>query len=161
MVVEPGGFRDLFRAFSIERLGNATMSLAIGQAALDRSARYVREREQFGKPLAEFQTVQSILADMLIQVESARLLIHRAAANAGTGLPDPLEASLAKCHANEMAKRVSDLGMQLHGGNGYTEEFGLERLHRDAHGWAIAGGTPAMQRVRIASQMLGRRFGQR
>lgn len=161
LVVEPGGFRDLFRAFSIERLGNATMSLAIGQAALDQSARYVQEREQFGKQLIEFQNIQTVLADMLIQVESSRLLIHRAATNAGTGLPDSLEASLAKCHANEMAKRVSDLAMQLHGGNGYTEEFGLERLHRDSHGWAIAGGTPSMQRIRIASEMLGRRFSQR
>lgn len=161
MVVEPGGFRDLFQAFSIERLGNATMSLAIGQAALDRSARYIQERQQFGRPLAEFQNVQTMLADMLIQVESARMLIHRAAANAGTGLPDSLEVSLAKCQANEMAKRVSDMGMQLHGGNGYTEEFDLERLHRDSHGWAIAGGTPSMQRVRIASEMLGRRFSQR
>ena len=65
----------------------------------------------------------------------------------------PYEVSLAKCFANEMAKRVSDLAMQLHGGNGYTEEYGIERLHRDAHGWAIAGGTPAIQRVRIASEL--------
>jgi butyryl-CoA dehydrogenase len=69
--------------------------------------------------------------------------------------------SLAKCFANEMAKRVSDLAMQLHGGNGYSEEYGIERLHRDAHGWAIAGGTPAIQRVRIASELFGRSFDQR
>ena len=102
----------------------------------------MQERTQFGKPLIEFQSVQMILADMVLQVEAARLLVHRAARTAGTGLPDPLEVSLAKCTANEMAKRVSDLAMQLHGGNGYTEEYGLERLHRDAHGWAVAGGTP-------------------
>jgi short subunit dehydrogenase-like uncharacterized protein len=60
-----------------------------------------------------------------------------------------------------MAKRVTDLAMQLHGANGYTEEYGLERLHRDAHGWALAGGTPAMQRIRIVSELLGRRFDQR
>ena len=87
--------------------------------------------------------------------------MYRAASTAGTGLPDPLEVSLAKCTANEMAKRVSDLAMQLHGGNGYTEEYGIERLHRDAHGWAIAGGTPTMQRIRIVSELLGRRFDQR
>jgi len=69
--------------------------------------------------------------------------------------------SIAKCTANETAKRVTDLAMQLHGGNGYTEEYGLERLHRDAHGWAIAGGTPAIQRVRIVSELLGRSFDQR
>jgi butyryl-CoA dehydrogenase len=88
-------------------------------------------------------------------------LIESAADSAGTGLPDPLKVSLAKCTANEMAKRVTDLAMQLHGGNGYTVEYGLERLHRDAHGWAIAGGTPTMQRTRIVSELLGRRFDQR
>jgi alkylation response protein AidB-like acyl-CoA dehydrogenase len=161
LVVGPGEFGKLFQAFSIERLGNSTMSLAIGQAAVDRTMSYVQERTQFGKPLIEFQNVQMTLADMVLQVEAARLLVERAAHTAGTGLPDPLEVSLAKCTANEMAKRVSDLAMQLHGGNGYTEEYGLERLHRDAHGWAVAGGTPAMQRIRIVSEMLGRRFDQR
>jgi alkylation response protein AidB-like acyl-CoA dehydrogenase len=161
LVTGPGGFGKLFRAFSLERLGNSTMSLAIGQAALDRTISYVQERTQFQKPLIEFQSVQMTLADMVLQVEAARLLVQRAARNAGTGLPDPLEVSLAKCAANEMAKRVSDLAMQLHGGNGYTEEYGLERLHRDAHGWALAGGTPSMQRIRIVSELLGRRFDQR
>jgi alkylation response protein AidB-like acyl-CoA dehydrogenase len=161
LVVGPGEFGKLFRAFSIERLGNSTMSLAIGQAAVDRTIAYVQERTQFGQPLIEFQSVQMILSDMVMQVEAARLLVERAARTAGTGLPDSLEVSLAKCTANEMAKRVSDLAMQLHGGNGYTEEYGLERLHRDAHGWAVAGGTPAMQRIRIVSELLGRRFNQR
>jgi alkylation response protein AidB-like acyl-CoA dehydrogenase len=161
LLVPPGGFRQLFTAFNIERLGNATMSLAIGQAALDRTVAYVQERKQFGKPLIEFQAVQMTLADMVLQVEGARLLVERAAGNAGTGLPVPLEVSLAKATANEMAKRVTDLAMQLHGGNGYTEEYGIERLHRDAHGWALAGGTPTMQRIRIVSELLGRSFDQR
>ena len=161
LLVGAGRFRDLFGGFSIERLGNATMSLAIAQAALDRSLAYVQERKQFGKPLIEFQSIQLTLADMLMQVEAARLLIYRAAANADHGLPNSLEVSLAKCAANEMAKRVTDLAMQVHGGNGYTEEYGLERLHRDAHGWAIAGGTPTMQRIRIVSELLGRSFDQR
>ncbi|HEX6522193.1 MAG TPA: acyl-CoA dehydrogenase family protein [Streptosporangiaceae bacterium] len=161
LVAGPGEFNKLFRAFAIERLGNSTMSLAIGQAALDRTVSYVQERIQFGKQLIEFQSVQMALADMVLQVEAARLLIERAARTAGTGLPDPLEVSLAKCMANEMAKRVSDQAMQLHGGNGYTEDYGLERLHRDAHGWAVAGGTPAMQRIRIVSELLGRHFDQR
>lgn len=161
LLVPAGGFRKLFTAFNIERLGNATMSLAIGQAALDRTVAYVQQRRQFGKPLIEFQAVQMTLADMVLQVEAARRLIERAAGNAGTGLPVPLEVSLAKCTANEMAKRVTDLAMQLHGGNGYTEEYGIERLHRDAHGWALAGGTPTMQRIRIVSELLGRSFNQR
>ena len=161
LVIEPGGFSKLFGVFAIERLGNSTMSLAIGQAALDRTVRYVQQREQFGRPLIEFQNIQMTIADMAMQVDAARLLIQRAATNAGRGLPKPLEVSLAKCFANEMAKRVSDLAIQAHGGNGYTVEFGLEALHRDAHGWAIAGGTPAMQRIRIASELTRRRFAQR
>jgi alkylation response protein AidB-like acyl-CoA dehydrogenase len=161
VVVPAGSFNKLFGVFSIERLGNTTMSLAIGQAALDRTVKYVQEREQFGKPLVDFQSVQVTLADMVLQVEAARLLRDRAAAGAGHGLPNSLEVSLAKCTANEMAKRVTDMAMQLHGGNGLTEEYGLERLHRDAHGWAVAGGTPTMQRIRIVTELLGRKFDQR
>lgn len=161
VIVPEGGFGNLFKAFSIERLGNATMSLAIGQAALDCTARYVQERKQFGKEIVQFQTVHASLADMVVQVEAARLLIQRAAVNAGMGVPNPLEASIAKTFANEMAKRVSDMAIQLHGGYGYSSEYHVERMHRDAHGWALAGGTPTMQRTRIASEYLGRRFDQR
>ena len=161
LIVDAGGFRDLFTAFSIERLGNSTMSLAIGQACLDRTARYVEQRKQFGKPIVEFQMVQAALADMVIQVEAARHLVWRAAAAAGRGAPKSLDASVAKCFANEMAKRVSDLAMQLHGGYGYAPEYEIERFHRDAHGWALAGGTPGIQRIRIASEYLGRSFNQR
>jgi butyryl-CoA dehydrogenase len=161
LVVEAGGFSKLFGVFSIERLGNATMSLAIAQASLDRTRAYVEQREQFGRPLVEFQNVQMTVATMAMQVEAARLLIYRAAVNGGHGLPVPFEVSVAKCFANEMGKTVSDLAMQLHGGNGYSEEYGIERLHRDSHGWAIAGGTPAIQRVRIASELFGRNFSQR
>jgi alkylation response protein AidB-like acyl-CoA dehydrogenase len=161
VVTRPGEFSKLFRAFSAERLGNATMSLALGQAGLDRSIDYANSRRQFGKPLIEFQSIQQTLADMVLQVEAARLMIKRAAENAGTGLPDSFETSLAKCTSNEMAKRVTDMAIQLHGANGYTEDYGIERLHRDAHGWAIAGGTPTMQRTRIISELLGRKFDQR
>ena len=86
LLVGPGdGFRKLFGAFSMERLGNATVSLAIAQASLDRSVEYVTTREQFGKPLIEFQAVQTDLADMVVLVEAARLLVYRAAREAGTG----------------------------------------------------------------------------
>jgi alkylation response protein AidB-like acyl-CoA dehydrogenase len=161
VVVPAGGFNKLFGVFAIERLGNTTMSLALGQEALDRTIKYVQEREQFGKALIEFQSVQVTLADMLLQVEAARLLRDRAVAGVHNTLPNSLEVSLAKCTANEMAKRVTDLAMQLHGGNGLTEEYGIERLHRDAHGWAVAGGTPTMQRIRIVTELLGRKFDQR
>jgi butyryl-CoA dehydrogenase len=161
VVRPPDGFGRLFSMFSIERLGNTTMSLALGQAALDKTIAYVQEREQFGRPIAEFQAVQASLADMALQVESARLLRDRAVAELDAGHPDTLHVSMAKCAANEMAKRVTDLAMMLHGANGYTEEYGLERMHRDAHGWALAGGTPNMQRIRMASELLGRSFDQR
>jgi alkylation response protein AidB-like acyl-CoA dehydrogenase len=161
LVVPEGQFGRLFSSFSLERMGNATMSLAIGQAALDKTVEYVQARQQFGKDIIEFQGIQMLLADMVLQVEAARLLIDRAAKSIDAGAPNSLQVSLAKCTANEMAKRVSDLAMQAHGGNGYTEEYGLERLHRDAHGWAIAGGTPMIQRTRIVSELLGRRFDQR
>ena len=161
LIVPGGGFAKLFTAFSIERLGNATMALAIAQTALDRSARYVLERRQFGRPIAEFQFVQGAIADMVMRVEGARLLVYAAAAGAGHGAPAPLAASVAKCVANEAAKVVSDLALQLHGGYGYTAEYEIERLHRDSHGWALAGGTLNVQRLRIASEYLGIRFDQR
>lgn len=161
VIVQAGGFKKLFTAFSIERLGNATNSLAIAQGVLDRTAAYVQQRRQFGRDIAEFQLVQAAIADMVMQVEASRLLVYRAARNAGTGAPSALEASVAKCFANESAKRVSDLAIQLHGGYGYSAEYDVERMHRDAHGWALAGGTPNLQRIRIASEYLGRRFDQR
>jgi alkylation response protein AidB-like acyl-CoA dehydrogenase len=161
LIVPEGGFGKLFSAFSIERLGNATMCLAIAQEALDRTAAYVQERAQFGKPIIEFQTVQDALARMVVDVDAARLLIYRAAVDAGHGAPKPLEASIAKVHANEMVKRVTDMAIQLHGGYGYAAQYEIERMHRDAVGWAIAGGTPAIQRMRIAGEFLGRRFNQR
>jgi alkylation response protein AidB-like acyl-CoA dehydrogenase len=161
LIVAEGGFSKLFTAFSIERLGNATMSLAIAQTALDRAAKYVLERQQFGRPIAEFQFVQGAIADMVMRVEAARLLIYAAATGAGTGAPSPLAASIAKCTANETAKVVSDLALQVHGGYGYSAEYEIERLHRDAHGWALAGGTLNVQRMRIASEYLGVRFDQR
>jgi alkylation response protein AidB-like acyl-CoA dehydrogenase len=84
------------------------------------------------------------------------LLRDRAVASLDRGEISVLEVSLAKCAANETARRVTAMAMELHGGNGYTEEFGIERLHRDSHGWALAGGTPSIQKLRIASELLGR-----
>lgn len=161
IIVGAGGFAKLFSAFSIERLGNATMSLALGQASLDRTVAYVRERTQFGKPIIEFQAVQMALADMVIQVDAARLLIWRAAQGGARDVPDALETSIAKCFANDMAKKVAGAAIELHGGYGYHPEYHVERHLRDAHGWAIAGGTPTMQRIRILSKYLERPFSQR
>ena len=161
VVVPAGGFGDLFRVFSIERMGNATMSLAMAQAALDRCTAYVLEREQFGRPIADFQGIQLKLADMLMRTEAARMLNWRAAANAGVGYPVTLEVSLAKCYANEVARDVTTAAMEIYGGYGYSSEYPIERYLRDSFGWLVAGGTPTMQRVRIASELLGRRVSQR
>jgi alkylation response protein AidB-like acyl-CoA dehydrogenase len=161
IIVPAGGFSRLFGVFSIERLGNATMSLAVAQTALDRSAAYVKERCQFGRPIAQFQMVQASLAEMIVQVEGARQLVYQVAREAGRSVPSALSASIAKYAANTAAKAVSDAALQLHGGYGYSEEYDIERLCRDAQGWALAGGTLNMQKLRIASEYLEMRFNQR
>ena len=161
IVVPAGGFAKLMEAFDLERCGNATMSLAQGAAALDDIVAYVQERRQFGRPLVEFQAVQLRLADMKMKVEAARLLIHRAAVNASHGHPSIVDSSLAKCYANTIAREVTGDAMQLMGAYGYSKEFPMERRLRDAWGWGIAGGAIDIQKVNIASAMVGRRFDQR
>ena len=96
-----------------------------------------------------------------MQVESARLLIYRAACNAQEGLPSILDSSLAKCYANEIARTVTGNAVQLMGGYGYSKEYPVERRMRDAWGWGIAGGAIDIQKVNIAAAMVGRRFDQR
>jgi butyryl-CoA dehydrogenase len=161
VVVPAGGFRKLMEAFDLERCGNATMALAQASGALGDIVQYVQERKQFGKPIVEFQAVQLKLAEMQMQVEAARLLIYRAAVNAESGLPDALESSIAKCFANEIARTVTGNVVQLMGGYGYSREYPAERRMRDAWGWGIAGGAIDIQKVNIASAMVGRRFDQR
>jgi alkylation response protein AidB-like acyl-CoA dehydrogenase len=161
VVVPAGGFRKLMEAFDLERCGNATMALAQASGALEDVVHYVQERRQFGKPLIDFQAVQIRLAEMQMRVEAARLLIHRAAANAQHGLPSILDSSLAKCYANEIAREVCGHAVQLMGGYGYSREYPMERRLRDAWGWGIAGGAVDIQKVNIAGAMVGRRFDQR
>ncbi len=161
LVVPAGGFKKLMSAFDLERCGNATMALAQASAALDDAVEYVQERQQFGKAIIEFQAVQLKLAEMQMQVDASRLLIYRAAANAEKGLPSVKESSMAKCYANEIARTVTGTAMQLMGGYGYSKEYPIERRFRDAWGWGIAGGAIDIQKVNIASAMIGRRFNQR
>ena len=161
VVVPAGGFRKLMEAFDLERCGNATMGLAQASGALEDVIAYVQEREQFGKPLIEFQAVQIRLAEMQMRIEAARLLIHRAASNAQDGLPSILDSSVAKCYANEIAREVCGHAVQLMGGYGYSREYPMERRLRDAWGWGIAGGAIDIQKVNIAGAMVGRRFDQR
>jgi alkylation response protein AidB-like acyl-CoA dehydrogenase len=161
LIVPAGGFKRLMEAFDLERCGNATMALAQASGALEDVVRYVQERQQFGKPIVEFQAVQLRLADMRIKVDAARLLIWRAACNAEAGLPSVLESSMAKCFANEIAREVTGHAVQLMGGYGYSRAYPMERRMRDAWGWGIAGGAIDIQKVNIASAMVGRRFAQR
>lgn len=161
VVVPAGGFKKLMEAFDLERCGNATMALAQASGALEDLLPYVQEREQFGKPLIDFQAVQLRVAEMQMKVDAARLLIHRAAANSAAGLPSILESSIAKCFANEIAREVAGNAVQLMGGYGYSREYPMERRLRDAWGWGIAGGAIDIQKTNIASAMVGRRFDQR
>ena len=161
VILPAGGFGRLMAAFDLERCGNATMSLGQASGALEDVLEYVQERRQFGKPIVEFQAVQLKLAEMAMQIEAARLLVHRAAVNAEDGLPSVFDSSVAKCFANEMARAVTGMAVQLMGGYGYAREFPMERRMRDAWGWGIAGGTIDIQKVNIAAAMVGRRFDQR
>ncbi len=160
-IVPAGGFGKLMEAFDLERCGNATMSLALAQAALDQALEYVQERKQFGKPIVDFQAVQLQLAEMAMKVEASRLLIYRAIQNAEHGLPSILDSSMAKCFANQITREVCGAGVQLMGGYGYAKEYGMEQRFRDSWGWGIAGGAIDVQKINIASALVGRRFNQR
>jgi alkylation response protein AidB-like acyl-CoA dehydrogenase len=161
VVVAAGGFRKLMDAFDLERCGNSTMSLGAASSAFEFVLDYVQERKQFGKPIVDFQAVQLKLADMAMKVEASRLLLYRAVSNAGRGLPTIRESSIAKCFANEMVRDVCGTAMQLLGGYGYSKAFDLEQKFRDGWGWGIAGGTIDIQKINIASALVGKRFDQR
>ena len=162
MVVDSdGGFKKLMEAFDLERCGNATMCLGQASGALEQALQYVQEREQFGKPIVEFQAVQMKLAEMAMKVEASRLLIYRAAHNAEEGFPSIFESSVGKCFSNETAREVVASAMQLMGGYGFNKEYTMERRYRDVWGWGIAGGTIDIQKINIASAMVGKRFNQR
>jgi butyryl-CoA dehydrogenase len=161
VVVAAGGFRSLMECFDIERCGNATMALGIATGALEVARDHALERETFGKPIAERQAIQLLIADMATRVDAARLLVYRAAANAGRGFPSVKETSMAKVFANETSKAVTDMAMEVLGGYGYSSEYPVERMLRDSRGWPLAGGTLQIQKIIIASAVLGRRFDQR
>ncbi|MBM3154271.1 MAG: acyl-CoA dehydrogenase [Chloroflexi bacterium] len=161
LVVREGEFRKLMTAFDLERCGNATMCLGIAQGAFEEARAYALQRKQWGKEICEFQAIQFMLADIALRVEAARLLIYRATTNAATGLPVPLEANLAKCFANQMVREVTGMALQIHGGYGYSKDYPVERMMRDGWGWGLAGGTIEIQKITLASFLLGRRFDQR
>jgi butyryl-CoA dehydrogenase len=154
-------FKRLMSSFGPERVGNAAMCLGVAQAAYEAAKKYSQEREQFGRPICEFQGLQWKIADMAVQLHAARLMIYRAATNLVDGFPDPLEAAMAKLYANEMVQRVTNEALQIHGHAGFTRALPLERMVRDSRGFALGGGTTEILRNTIASMVYGRAFDQR
>jgi butyryl-CoA dehydrogenase len=159
----PGNFGLLMRAFNIERLHNAACSLGSAEAAFDEALAWVKSREQFGRKLIEFQAVYHDIADMWTKIESARYLIHKAAASAKDGkLPEPMDVSIAKYVANNVLSDVSTRCVLLQGAHGTTTDSFAQRIHRDSLVNKVAGGSlPVLLNV-IAGQLVpGQKFPQK
>jgi alkylation response protein AidB-like acyl-CoA dehydrogenase len=152
------GFAGLMNAYNAQRVGAATVALGLARGAFELARDYLGARHQFGRPIAEFQGLQWMIADMATRIDAARLMIWRAAASAettGTGFPDPMLAAQAKVFASEMAVQVTNDALQLHGARGYSRNCPAERMLRDARMFTIGGGTAQMLRNLIAGQVLG------
>ena len=149
------GFAGLMNAYNGQRIGAATVALGIAQGAYELALDYAQTRQQFGRPIAEFQGLQWMLADMSIGLGAARALIHNAALNGGAGFPDMREAAQAKILASETAIRVTNDALQLHGSAGYSRNLPLERMARDARMFTIGGGTAQVLRTQVAGSLLG------
>ncbi len=155
-----GGFGDLMRAYNGQRVGAASVALGIAEGAYEAALAYSQAREQFGRPICEFQGLQWMLADMSVGLAAAQALVYKAAANAAAGFPDPLEAAQAKILASETAVRVTNDALQMHGAAGYSRDRPLERMVRDARMFTIGGGTAQILRTVVASRLLGRKLPQ-
>jgi len=154
------GFAGLMTAYNGQRIGAATVALGIAQGAYEHALDYVKTRQQFGRPIAEFQGLQWMLADMSIGLSAAHGLIHTAAMNAGMGFPDVKEAAQAKIFASETAIKVTNDALQLHGAAGYSRNLPLERMVRDARMFTIGGGTAQVLRTQVASSILNMKIPQ-
>ena len=150
---EGQGFKVAMKTLDGGRIGIAAQALGIAQGAFDATVAYVKEREQFNKPISSFQGVSFQLADMATQIEAARLLIYNAAYRASAGLSYSQESAMAKLFASETAMKVTTQAVQLHGGYGYTREFPVERMMRDAKITEIYEGTSEIQRVVIGATL--------
>ncbi|MCP3440772.1 3-sulfinopropanoyl-CoA desulfinase [Bradyrhizobium sp. CCGUVB14] len=153
------GFADLIDAYNSQRVGAGTVALGIAQGAFEKSLAFVKEREQFGRPIAEFQGLQWMVADMAVAVNAARLSLHQAALSANP-FPDPLMAAQAKIIASETANNVTNQALQLFGARGYSRNYPMERAVRDARMFTIAGGTAQVLRTLVASRVLGMKMPQ-
>ncbi len=154
-LIGAGGFKRLMAAYNGQRLGASAVALGLAQGAFEEALRYAGERKQFGRGIGTFQGLRWMLADMAIQIEGARQLLYRAAANAGDGLPEMTETAICKTFTSEMAVKVTNEALQIFGANGYSRGCPVERMVRDARMFPIAGGTTQMLRNLIANQLLG------
>ena len=161
ILLDGSAFGRLISVYNAERLGSISRMLGSAQASYEHALEYTKTRRQFGREIADFQGVQWMLAEMKIKLEAAQLLTYRAAANAGaTGLPVPLETSLAKAYTAVAAKEICDDALQLHGANGYTREYPLAHRYAEVRGGSIYGGTVQIHKNMIARELLGRRGNQ-
>lgn len=156
-----GGFKKQMAGFNIERLGNASRSLALGRHAFEVAKRYVIDRKQFGRPLCEFQGLQWKFAEMALKLESAQLLLYRAAIGADGGLPSAYDTAIAKLACNQAGFEVANESLQAMGAYGYSTESLVEYCVKRTRGWMIAGGSIEMLKNRIAEHVFDRRFSQR
>ncbi len=148
------GIKIGLTALDTGRIGIAAQALGIAQAAFEASVSYAKERQQFNRPISEFQTIQNYLANMATQIDASRLLLYRAAACKDSSKPFSAEASMAKLHCSATARKVTDLAVQIHGGYGYSKEYDVERYFRDAKVTQIYEGTSEVQQMVIASSIL-------
>jgi alkylation response protein AidB-like acyl-CoA dehydrogenase len=148
------GFTDTLSILDRGRVSIGALGVGLARGALEEGTAYAKERKAFGKPIAEFQAIAFMIADMATEVSAARLLVHRAACLARDGLPFSQEASMAKLFASEVAMRATSLAIQIHGGYGYTKDFPVERYYRDAKLCEIGEGTSEVQRIVIARSVL-------
>ena len=156
VLLDRDGVRRMLSIFNIERLGNSTRSLAFGELALRLATGHLLERETGGQRLSDLQGLRWKLADARLQLDSARLLLYRAAAVLNNGVPDPMYTSMAKVACNEAGFNVANQALQLFGGYGFSTEYPLDYLLMRTRGWMIAGGSVEVQRNRIAAEILKR-----
>jgi alkylation response protein AidB-like acyl-CoA dehydrogenase len=161
VLLPPSGFRkgfgDLMNAYNAQRVGAGTVALGIATGAYELAVEFVKEREQFGRPIAEFQGLQWMLADMSVRLEAARSLTYRAAASLGPNdspFPDPTIAAQAKIFTAEASIQVVNDALQMFGAAGYSRRNPLERMYRDVRMFTIGGGTAQILRTVVASRIL-------
>ncbi len=157
------GFGRLMAAYNAQRVGAGTVALGLAEGAFAQAVEYAKKRHQFGRPISEFQGLQWILADGRIQLDAARLLLHRAAVQEDpkTGFPDMHLAAIAKTFSAEASIKVTNDALQVFGAAGYSRDLPIERMARDVRMFTIGGGTTQAQRNVIASGIFGRKFSQR